>query len=243
MSTPKKGAPGDQPAPAPDAQSGAPDVRDAESGAGEAAPRRRRGNRGGRRHKKPAAAAAPPIETGQAQTTTPRDGYASAAGALADLPTAPLIPVGAAEARAARAEEQTSASRRAPVAREEGPASAGPDAQAAKSRSGRSRRKPKATESAATAGRAGDAVSPPTQTIPPAGETTPPVIEAAPATAESAGTGDGTSADGEGKTTASMQDIRTYLAAGWDFDTIWAICTGKDYPRLRWENISCEGSN
>ena len=28
--------------------------------------------------------------------------------------------------------------------------------------------------------------------------------------------------------------------ADWDFDNIWKICEGKDYPHLQWENIQCE---
>jgi hypothetical protein len=46
-----------------------------------------------------------------------------------------------------------------------------------------------------------------------------------------------------GKTTAEMQNIDTYLDAGWDFigetangtDDIWWIDEGQDYPRLWWE--------
>ncbi len=26
----------------------------------------------------------------------------------------------------------------------------------------------------------------------------------------------------------------------WDFENIWMICEGKDYPRLQWENVQCE---
>jgi hypothetical protein len=26
---------------------------------------------------------------------------------------------------------------------------------------------------------------------------------------------------------------------GWDFETVWTICEGKDYPRLRWEAMPC----
>ena len=47
---------------------------------------------------------------------------------------------------------------------------------------------------------------------------------------------------GTGKTTAQMQDINTYLSAGWNLNTIWTICNGKGYPRLRWENTECDGS-
>jgi len=52
------------------------------------------------------------------------------------------------------------------------------------------------------------------------------------------------SAGGEGKTTAEMQDINTFLDAGWDFvgervngpNDIWRICVnGIHYPKLWWE--------
>ena len=106
MSTPKKGAPGEEPAAAPGAQDGAPEVNETTGPGGEGASRRRRGNRGGRRHKRPAAA-----ETGQAQAeapaqrsrpeardetapqpaSTPRAGYTSSAATF-ELPTAPLVP-------------------------------------------------------------------------------------------------------------------------------------------------------
>jgi hypothetical protein len=40
---------------------------------------------------------------------------------------------------------------------------------------------------------------------------------------------------GEGKTTAQMQEIATYLEARyWDFSNIWSICEGTNYPRLLW---------
>jgi hypothetical protein len=42
-----------------------------------------------------------------------------------------------------------------------------------------------------------------------------------------------------GKTTADMFMARTFLDAGWDFENVWMICEGKDYPRLRWEGIAC----
>ena len=43
--------------------------------------------------------------------------------------------------------------------------------------------------------------------------------------------------EGEGKTTAEMQDFDTYFYADWELH--WVICDGKDYPRLWWENPSC----
>jgi hypothetical protein len=38
-----------------------------------------------------------------------------------------------------------------------------------------------------------------------------------------------------GKTTAEMKTESTFTSAGWDFTTIWAICEGTNYPRLRWQ--------
>jgi len=45
---------------------------------------------------------------------------------------------------------------------------------------------------------------------------------------------------GTGLTTAEMQSVEPYLGAGWDFDTVWGICGGEDYPRLLWEDVECE---
>jgi hypothetical protein len=54
------------------------------------------------------------------------------------------------------------------------------------------------------------------------------------------------SAGGTGKTTAEMQNIWTYIPAGWDFegepfngtDNIWKMCCGRPiYPRLAWEQM------
>jgi hypothetical protein len=45
---------------------------------------------------------------------------------------------------------------------------------------------------------------------------------------------------GTGATTAAMQKAQIYKQAGWDFVTVWSICEGKDYPRLRWEQVECK---
>ncbi len=45
----------------------------------------------------------------------------------------------------------------------------------------------------------------------------------------------------QGLTTAQMQTASPFVAAGWDFETVWTICEGRDYPRLRWEGVQCEG--
>ncbi|MBA7653867.1 hypothetical protein ES703_61730 [subsurface metagenome] len=55
--------------------------------------------------------------------------------------------------------------------------------------------------------------------------------------------GQTTSAGGTPKTTAQMQDINTFLAAGWDFvgevidgpNDIWDICEGTNYPKFVWQ--------
>jgi fibronectin-binding autotransporter adhesin len=43
------------------------------------------------------------------------------------------------------------------------------------------------------------------------------------------------SAGGEGKSTAEMKTILTYMSAGWDFADIWSLCEGTNYPRLQWQ--------
>jgi len=44
------------------------------------------------------------------------------------------------------------------------------------------------------------------------------------------------SGSGVGLTTAQMQDVATFVDAGWGCDGAWTIDDGNDYPRLRWEN-------
>jgi hypothetical protein len=43
-----------------------------------------------------------------------------------------------------------------------------------------------------------------------------------------------------GRTTVQMHMAATFVAAGWDFADVWTICEGKDYPRLWWEQVTCE---
>jgi GLUG motif-containing protein len=43
---------------------------------------------------------------------------------------------------------------------------------------------------------------------------------------------------GEQKTTEEMQTMSTYTDAGWDFDSVWAMCDGTNYPRLAWQELS-----
>ena len=52
---------------------------------------------------------------------------------------------------------------------------------------------------------------------------------------DTAVTGQSRSQGGVGKTTTEMQRAETFKAAGWDFDHVWTIEEGSDYPRLRWE--------
>ena len=33
---------------------------------------------------------------------------------------------------------------------------------------------------------------------------------------------------------------RASCSFGWDFENVWMICEGRDYPRLRWEGVRCE---
>ena len=46
--------------------------------------------------------------------------------------------------------------------------------------------------------------------------------------------GQATSARGTGKSTTEMQTASTFRDAGWDFNDVWTIWEGYDYPRLRW---------
>jgi len=43
---------------------------------------------------------------------------------------------------------------------------------------------------------------------------------------------------GTAVTDAQMRDRATFV--GWDFETIWSICEGMDYPRLQWEQVECK---
>ncbi|MBN2314194.1 MAG: hypothetical protein JXM79_09710 [Sedimentisphaerales bacterium] len=44
---------------------------------------------------------------------------------------------------------------------------------------------------------------------------------------------------GTGLTTEQMLSRRIFENAGWDVDTVWAICEG-DYPTLQWETLECD---
>ena len=48
-------------------------------------------------------------------------------------------------------------------------------------------------------------------------------------------TGQITSAGGTGKSTTEMKTQTTFTGAVWDFDTVWTICEGTNYPRLQWQ--------
>ena len=43
--------------------------------------------------------------------------------------------------------------------------------------------------------------------------------------------------DGAALTQTQAMARASYL--GWDFEQVWSICEGKDYPRLRWEQVTC----
>ena len=47
-------------------------------------------------------------------------------------------------------------------------------------------------------------------------------------------TGQGTSAGGTGLPTSEMQMESTFTGAGWDFNDVWSICEGTNYPRHIW---------
>ncbi len=42
-----------------------------------------------------------------------------------------------------------------------------------------------------------------------------------------------------GLPTIQMQTAAPFLTGGWDFESVWMICEGADYPRLQWENVAC----
>lgn len=41
--------------------------------------------------------------------------------------------------------------------------------------------------------------------------------------------------DGQGKTTAEMQSKALFIDADWDFEEVWTICDGLQYPKLQWQ--------
>lgn len=45
---------------------------------------------------------------------------------------------------------------------------------------------------------------------------------------------------GTGKTTTEMKTLITFIDAGWDFNDIWAICEGTNYPRLLWQILPAD---
>jgi hypothetical protein len=53
-------------------------------------------------------------------------------------------------------------------------------------------------------------------------------------------TGVDASEGGTPQSTEQMMRAATFVEAGWDFADTWMICEGKDYPRLRWEQVTCE---
>jgi hypothetical protein len=48
-----------------------------------------------------------------------------------------------------------------------------------------------------------------------------------------------TPADSAGSPLMDDEMKRQSSFTGWDFDGVWMICEGKDYPRLRWERVQC----
>ncbi|HTX68642.1 MAG TPA: Rne/Rng family ribonuclease [Thermoleophilia bacterium] len=183
MARSKKGAPGDQPGAAPAVPESAAPGAGADLPGGESQPKRRRGSRGGRRHKKPAGEA--PAAAAPAQTpSSPRDGYAVAPAGPADLPTAPLIPVGPAAAGGHAGRGPGSSA----------PREAEPEAEAPTKQRGSGSRRAKA---APTAGRPEKTASPETSPAQPAVEdrhTAGMPAETEPATPAGTGSHDG---DGE----------------------------------------------
>jgi ribonuclease G len=133
------------------------------------------------------------------QGSTPREGYTSSATTF-ELPTAPLVPVGAGETPARRRAEEPAR----PSPDEAAPAAERPPSP---SRSTRGRRKPKTT-TAQAAGTAEAAES--TATVEKAAAPAPPATGPEPVAAEAAGakTADGAGQDGEGDETHAKRRRR-----------------------------------
>ena len=53
-------------------------------------------------------------------------------------------------------------------------------------------------------------------------------------TSDGVGNVDPDPAGAMGKNTVDMKTLSTFTSSGWDFDNIWAICEGTNYPRLLW---------
>ena len=52
---------------------------------------------------------------------------------------------------------------------------------------------------------------------------------------------DGDGPDNGCGTALSAEAMRQQASfVGWDFQTVWMICEGQDYPRLRWEGVECQ---
>ncbi|MBN1510027.1 MAG: hypothetical protein JW955_24490 [Sedimentisphaerales bacterium] len=42
------------------------------------------------------------------------------------------------------------------------------------------------------------------------------------------------------ETPAKMRSAEAFRTFGWDFENVWMIREGKEYPRLRWEGVRRE---
>jgi len=55
---------------------------------------------------------------------------------------------------------------------------------------------------------------------------------------------DGGGADNRFGTALMVEQMKQQASfTGWDFEGVWMICEGRDYPRLRWEGIECEAGD
>jgi len=55
---------------------------------------------------------------------------------------------------------------------------------------------------------------------------------------------DGAGTDNGFGTALTIEQMRQQASfISWDFGSVWTICEGKDYPRLRWEGIECQGEH
>jgi hypothetical protein len=46
--------------------------------------------------------------------------------------------------------------------------------------------------------------------------------------------------NGLGTPLTVAQMVQQASFVGWDFENVWTICEGVDYPRLKWEMVNCE---
>ncbi len=180
-------------------------VGDAAAGSSAPAARRRRGTRGGRRHKRPAAGAVSAEREAASSTPAPtgEDGSArkDARGALDALPTAPLIPVGAAGGgRTAGAPAVTTPAAPAPASPAGDDRATGEQKEAPVRRSRRARSRPRSRSVIAEPEAGGSA---PRETMPAGADAAAVAGQVPPERGRKTETGDAVSRKGDAEATAA----------------------------------------